>query len=253
MIDPDHDTTTEPLTIVNQMAPLDFFAYAAEALAANPPHATDFSILARLARIGLMPGRSFQPDRFSAEDAAAVEDGARAALADMIAAIPTIGTAANGWTPLSDITGVYGNEYFIRAVVTLAGLGANPREEAVYPVLVSDANGEPVVGERDYVLHFAPDELPPARAFWSLTMYDAEGFQIPNKLDRFALGDRDPLRFGPDGSLDLYISSSDPGPDLQSNWLPSGPGPLGATLRLYAPTAAVLEGHWHPPAVRRTR
>lgn len=250
-IDPNHDTTTDPLKVVNDMSPLDFFGYAAEVLTRNPAHLTDFSILARISHLGLVPGQPFDPSRFDSEQRGRLEAGATTALRDMVAGIPAIGSAANGWTNLSDTTGVYGNKYFVRAVVTLAGLGANPPEEAVYPLLVSDADGEPVVGERDYVLHFDRDQLPPVAAFWSLTMYDAEGFQVPNELNRFALGDRDPLRYNADGSLDLYLAHHNPGSERQPNWLPTQPGPLGATMRLYAPTDEVLEGRWHPPAVRK--
>ncbi|GGR63285.1 DUF1214 domain-containing protein [Streptomyces roseolus] len=87
--------------------------------------------------------------------------------------------------------GVYGNSYFKRAAVAAGGLGANPPEDALYPVLATDTDGNPATGENDYILHFDADALPPADAFWSITMYDAEGFQAANELDRFALGDRD--------------------------------------------------------------
>ena len=89
------------------------------------------------------------------------------------------------------------------------------------------------MAENKYVLHFDKDELPPVDAFWSLTMYDAEGFQAANPLNRFAIGDRDALKFNPDGSLDLYIQNENPGPDKESNWLPAPKsGQLGLTLRL---------------------
>ncbi len=250
-IDPGHDTDTEPLKVVNAMAPLDFFRYAATALKVNPPHLTDFSMIARIAHLGIVPGHDFDSSRFDAAEIKQIEDGATSALPDMIAAVPTIGSATNGWTNFSDTTGVYGNQYFVRAVVTVAGLGANPAEDAMYPLLVHDADGDPVVGDRDYVLHFDADELPPVGAFWSLTMYDGEGFQVPNELDRYSLGDRDPLTYNADGSLDLYLSPKKPGPGRETNWLPMAPGPSGAMLRLYAPAPEVLDGRWHPPAVRR--
>lgn len=248
-IDPDHDTDTDPLAVVNQKDPLDFFAYAADTLTRVPPHLTDFSVLARIAQLGIVPGQPFDASAFTAEERGEISAGARAALEDMTAAIPTIGTAANGWTTFSDTTGVYGNKYFVRAVVTLAGLGANPVEDAIYPLLVTDADGQPVDGSNDYVLHFDADQLPPVAAFWSLTMYDVEGFQIPNELNRYAIGDRDPLTYNEDGSLDLYLSPRNPGADREANWLPSQPGPIGAMLRLYAPAAQVISGSWHPPAV----
>jgi len=250
-VDPDHDVTTEPLTTVNGMAALDFFAYAAELLTVNPPHLTDFSQLARIAKLGIRPGRPFDASRFTNDERRQIEAGRTDALADMTASLPTIGRSANGWTVMTEQIGVYGNAYFKRAVVTLVGLGANPPEDAVYPLLNADADGDAVTGDRDYVIHFAADALPPVSAFWSVTMYDAEGYQVANELDRFALGDRDALTYGADGSLTLYVQHANPGPERESNWLPAPLGPLGVTMRLYAPRAEVLDGRWVPPVVTR--
>lgn len=147
--------------------------------------------------------------------------------------------------------GTYGNNYFKRAVVAAGGLGANPPEDAVYPILAVDSDGDPLLGERDYLMHFDAGQLPPADAFWSITMYDGEGFQAANELNRFALGDRDPLRYGADGSLDLLLSHRDPGPDRRANWLPAPLGPLGVTMRLYSPRPEALDGRWTPPPVRK--
>ncbi len=105
---------------------------------------------------------------------------------------------------------------------------------------------------RSFILHFSKAELPPVDAFWSVTMYDAEGFPVANAINRFALGDRDPLRFNADGSLDLYIQHDDPGGDKAANWLPSpSTGTLGPTMRLYAPKAVVLDGSGAPPPLQR--
>jgi hypothetical protein len=122
--------------------------------------------------------------------------------------------------------GVYGNYYLKRAMVALVGLGANQPDDAIYPLNIKDADGKPVMGEYKYVLSFKKDEVPPVGAFWSLTMCDAEGFQVANPLNRFAIGDRDALKFNADGSLDLYVQHENPCPDKESNWLPgpaSGP------------------------------
>jgi hypothetical protein len=84
-------------------------------------------------------------------------------------------------------------------------------------------------------------------------MYDAEGYQVANPLNRFAIGDRDALQFNPDGSLDLYIQNENPGPGKEANWLPAPKsGGLGLTLRLYAPKPVVAEGRWNPPPVRQS-
>ncbi|CAN5489549.1 DUF1254 domain-containing protein [soil metagenome] len=251
VVDPEYDIKTEPLKTVNAMAALDYLRYAAELLAVNPPHASDFSQLARIALLGVEAGKPFDPNRFSAEQVAEIEAGKADALAAMLASLPTLGASVNGWTVMTDNIGVYGNSYFKRAVVTLIGLGANPPEDAVYPLLNVDADGDPTTGDHDYVIHFDADNLPPAYAFWSVTMYDAEGFQVANELDRFAIGDRDALTYNADGSLDLYVQHANPGPDRVANWLPAPPGPLGVTMRLYAPHQSVLDGTWAPPRVHK--
>lgn len=250
-VDPTYDVKTEPLKTVNGMAALDYFAYAAELLSVNPPHPSDFSQLARIALLGIEPGKPFDASRLSADERTAIEAGRADALAAMVGSVSTLGASVNGWTVLTDNIGVYGNSYFKRAVVTLVGLGANPPEDAVYPLLTADADGDPMTGEHDYVIHFDADALPPAYAFWSVTMYDAAGFQVANELNRFAIGDRDPLNYNGDGSLDLYIQHTNPGPEIEANWLPAPHGPLGVTMRLYAPKPEVLDGRWHPPSVRK--
>lgn len=251
VIDESADTTTEPLRLVDAMSAAEFFTLAARTMAVNPPHRSDFSQVARMSLLGVAPGVDFDAGRFDAAELAEIEAGAKAAQAALHAGVARLAAPVNGWTMLTDTMGVYGNEYFRRAVITLVGLGANPAQDAVYPLLVADADGKPTVGDHDYVIHFDADQLPPAQAFWSITMYDAEGFQAPNELDRFAIGDRDPLVFNPDGSLDIYMQHGDPGPDRRANWLPAPTGPVGITMRLYAPAPAVLDGTWHPPAVRR--
>jgi hypothetical protein len=247
-IDPNVDTKTEPLRQVNQMPAPKFFEYAAELMKENPPHLTDWSIVARMKRIGLEPGKSFN----SKVSADVLTQGAAAGLKLMHDKIPTIARVTNGWGMNTDTVGVYGNYYLKRAIIALAGLGANQVEDAIYPLNLADADGKPVVAENNYVLHFNKDEIPPVGAFWSLTMYDAEGFQVANPINRFAIGDRDALKFNSDGSLDLYIQHQNPGPDKESNWLPAPKsGPLGLTLRLYAPKPQVADGRWNPPAIKK--
>ncbi|BBX07236.1 DUF1254 domain-containing protein [Mycolicibacterium aichiense] len=246
-----YDVTTEPLRTVNGMAALDYLSYAADLLRVNPPHSTDFSILARLSGLGIEAGTPFDAQRFSPEQRTEIEAGAQDALAAITSSAPTLGNIVDGWMTLSEGMGVYGNAYLRRAVVTLVGLGANPPEDAVYPMLVTDADGQPLTGENDYVIHFDAGKLPPVDAFWSVTMYDAEGYQVANEIDRFAIGDRDALQYNADGSLDLYLQHSNPGPEKAANWLPAPLGTLGVTMRLYAPRREAISGAWHPPAVRK--
>jgi hypothetical protein len=248
-IDPSVDTRTEPLRLVNQIEASEYFNYGADLMKANPPHATDWSIIARMQRIGLEPDKSFDATKVSAD---ALAQGAAAGLKLMREKAPTIARVSNGWQMNTDTMGVYGNYYLKRAIVAMVGLGANQVEDAIYPLNISDADGRPVMAENNYVQHFNKDELPPVGAFWSLTLYDAEGFQVANTLNRFAIGDRDPLKFNADGSLDLYIQNQSPGPDKEANWLPAPKsGRLGLTMRLYAPKSQVAEGRWNPPPVTR--
>jgi hypothetical protein len=248
-IDRSVDTTIEPLKRINEMRALEYFTYGAELMKENRPHITDWSIIARIRCIGLEPGQSFDSSKISANG---LTLAANAGLKLMHDKVPTLGRVTNGWEMSTDTMGVYGDYYLKRAIVAMVGLGANQPEDAIYPLNVSDAAGKPVMAENNYILHFAKDELPPIGAFWSLTMYDAEGFQIPNPINRFAIGDRDALKFNVDGSLDLYIQNQSPGRDKESNWLPAPKsGELGLTMRLYAPKPQALDGSWNPPAVKR--
>jgi hypothetical protein len=250
-IDPSVDTKTEPLRQVHGMPAPEYFQYGAELMKQNPPHVTDWSILARMKRIGFEPGKSFKASKISNE---ALTQAAVAGLKRMRDKAPTLARVANGWQMNTDTMGVYGNFYLKRAIVALVGLGANQVEDAIYPLNQTDAEGKPVTAENKYVLHFSKDELPPADAFWSLTLYDGEGFQVANRLNRFAIGDRNPLKFNADGSLDLYVQNASPGPEKETNWLPAPEsGPLGLTLRLYAPKPQVADGRWNPPPLRRLK
>jgi hypothetical protein len=251
VVDAGCDISTEPPQTVNSMSAVDFFSYAANLLTTNPPHGSDFDQLARIANLGIAAGRAFDADGFSAEQRAEIDAGYAAAQHDMRPALPTLGASVNGWITFTETMGVYGNYYFKRAVVALIGLGSNPPEDAVYPLLITDADGNATTGDNHYTIHFDADKLPPVSAFWSVTMYDADGFQVANELDRFAIGDRDPLTYNADGSLDLYLQHTKPGPQHEPNWLPAPLAPFGLTMRLYAPKREVITGQWHPPPVHR--
>lgn len=250
--DPTVDMKTPPLNQVNDMPVGKYFAYGAQLMKLHPPHLTDWSTIARLKRIGIVAGENFDFNSFSPAVQAAFKRAAADALKLMTDTVPTLARVVNGWQMLTDTMGVYGNNYLNRAIIAMIGLGANQCEDAIYPLNVADADGRPVDAADNYIMHFNKDEIPPAEAFWSLTMYDAEGFQVANELDRFAIGDRSNLQYNPDGSLDLYLQHVNPGKALESNWLPTpAKGVLGLTMRLYAPRAVVRNGQWAPPAIKK--
>lgn len=251
-IDPGVDMKTDPKSQVDTMKAADYFKYAAELLKVNAPQVTDWSTIARLKRIGIEPGKSFDMAALDPALQAAFETAPAEALKAMADKTPTLARIVNGWQMNTDTMGVYGDYYLKRAIVAQFGLGANQPEDAVYPLLVADADGKPTTGNNNYVIHFTKDDIPPVNAFWSLTMYDSDGFQVANPINRFAIGDRDALKKGDDGSIDIYFQHDDPGGDKTANWLPSpASGPISIAMRLYAPKAEALDGRWNPPAVQR--
>ena len=251
-IDPTIDMKTPPKTQVDTMPADTFFAYAAELLKVNPAHITDQPIIAQLKKIGLEPGKSF--DLTKADPAirhalaSAPEDGQSL----MAWKVPTIARVANGWSMNTDTMGVYGNYYLKRAIVAQLGLGANLPEDAIYPLNLADQTDKPLDGTNKYTLHFEKGDTPPADAFWSITLYDPEGFQVANALNRFAVSSWMPFKYNTDGSLDLYFQNENPGKDKEANWLPAPKGDFNLTMRLYAPRSEALTGKWNPPPVRRT-
>lgn len=250
-IDPAVDMKTPPKIQVDTMSAADYFAYAAELLKVHPAHGTDQPLLAQIKRIGIEPGKSFSMDALDPEIKAALETAPKDAQALMAWKVPTLARVVNGWSMNTDTMGVYGNYYLKRAIVAQVGLGANLPEDAIYPLNIGDTNGKSLDGAHKYVLHFAKDEVPPVNAFWSITLYDPEGFQVGNELNRFAVSSWMPFKNNADGSLDIYFQNENPGKDLEANWLPAPKGPFNLTMRLYGPKSEALNGKWNPPAVKQ--
>lgn len=250
-IDPSVDMKTPPKQQVDTMSAAEYFALAAELLKLHPPQITDQPIIARMKQIGIEPGKSFA----FAELDPAIQNAIEGAPADaqklMQWKVASLARVANGWSMNTDTMGVYGNYYLKRAIIAQAGLGANLPEDAIYPLNLGDEDGKPLDGVNGYTLHFDKAALPPVNAFWSVTLYDTEGFQVANALNRFAVSSWMPFRTNADGSLDLYFQNESPGADKEANWLPAPKGPFNLTMRLYAPKPEVLDGRWTPPPVRK--
>jgi hypothetical protein len=236
---------------VERMDAAGFFALFAELMKENPPHPADYPMLARLKRLGIEPGRPFSLAAAPPEARHALQAAPAEALKQIKAAMATAGTQANGWRTSLAGVGTYGVDYLQRAAVAYAGLGANVPDDAVYPTAFTDGEGQPLTSDKRYVVHFGKDQLPPVRAFWSLTLYNDKQRFAANPINRYAVGDRDKLSFNDDGSLDLYVQRESPGVDKEPNWLPApASGPFTLTLRLYWPQPEVLKGSWVPPPVR---
>jgi hypothetical protein len=252
-VDPSIDMKTAVRDQVNALDAEAYFKLMAELMKNNPPAAADAPFVAKMSRIGIVPGQDFDIAKLDPATAAALQKVPDLAQAKIKAAVATAGTVVNGWNIILK-TGVYGTDYLNRAVVTAVGLGANRPEDAVYPTSMAGVDGKSYDGANKYVLHFDKGELPPVRGFWSLTMYDAQFFFVDNPLNRYTLSQRNKLKFNPDGSVDLYLQAANPGPDKESNWLPAPNGKFFLMLRLYWPNETdptILNGTWKPPAVRQ--
>jgi len=230
-----------------------YFAYAAELLTVNPPHLTDEPILAQMRRIGFVPGQRFDIEKLPPAVRKGLEAVPEAAQKLMDWKMPTLARVANRWSMNTDTMGVYGNCYLKRAIVTQLGLGANLPEDAIYPLNLGDESGRPLDGANKYTIHFDKDAAPPVNAFWSITLYDSEGFQVGNSLNRFAVSSWMPFKYNADGSLDLYFQNESPGKDKEGNWLPAPKGAFNLTMRLYAPKSEALTGKWNPPPITRAQ
>ncbi len=250
-INPDIDMKTPPKRQVDTMSAGNYFAYAAELLKLHPPHLTDQPMIARLKRIGFEPGKSFDLDKADPAVKAALESAPKDAQDLMAWKVPTLARVVDYWSMNTDTMGVYGNYYLKRAMVAQLGLGANVPEDAIYPLNLGDSEGKPLNGANKYLIHFDKGDTPPANAFWSITLYDSEGFQVANPLNRFAVSSWMPFKYNADGSLDLYFQNESPGADKEANWLPAPQGPFNLTMRLYAPKSEALTGKWNPPAVTK--
>jgi hypothetical protein len=251
-VDPQIDAKTAPVQQVDKLSAAAFFARLAALMKDNPPAQADRPMVEKLARIGVVPGKPFDPAKLDPAVAKGIEQGVKDARAKLYAAGRSLSGVkrVNGWAFPLDL-GRYGTDYRHRAVIALALLGANLPEDSVYPMTGVDADGKPLTGANRYVLRFPKGQLPPVKAFWSLTMYNGKRFFVANPLDRYAIGDRDKLTLNDDGSLTLYLQHESPGKDKESNWLPAPKDEFNLILRLFWPKQEVLDGTWKPPAVEQ--
>jgi hypothetical protein len=212
-------------------------------------------MVAKMAKIGIVPGQDFDISKADPTVAKALQDAPKAAQEKIMSQMQAGGSVnVNGWSYRTKGIGIYGTDYLQRAFITAIGLGANRPQDAIYPTSEVDADGKPYDGVNKYVMHFDKGQMPPADAFWSLTMYDAEYFFVANKLNRYTLSSRNKFKLNKDGSVDLYIQKDSPGKDKEANWLPAPEGKFVLMLRLYWPREnppSIIDGTWKPPEVKK--
>ena len=245
----------EPPTFDVLKTSLDFFKILNFSLKFCPIHPSEKELMARIARIGVGAGRTFDIGAFPAEIKTAIGQG-----------------IADAWAAFSDfkqkrfdtkevVSGdLYGtrdelmNNYFYRMVAFVLGNYGNSKQEAMYPMYTLDSDGKALVGANRYTLRFAPGQLPPVNAFWSLTMYGLpENLLVANPLNRYLINSPmlPQLKRDADGGLTLLVQNQSPGKERESNWLPAPKGPFLMALRLYWPKEEATEGRWTEPKVVR--
>lgn len=242
----------KPMGIVDSMAPEVFFNQLNSLMAEQLPLADDKNELEKFAHLHIAPGEHFNLSDLNVIQRWAVKFSIKATKDKIRSIVQEKNPNENGWSHMLNI-GKYGTNYPLRSVISRFGLGALEPIEASYPNSDVDADGEVYDGSMyRYVMNFPADKLPPVSAFWSLTLYDQEGFMSPNNIDRYSIGDRSNLKFNSDGSLTLYIQHEPPVQGT-NNWLPTPNGPFNLLMRLYLVDESYLSGEWNIPAITKVQ
>ena len=245
----------KPLSVEEERSSLEFFNVLNFILQLCPTHPSETELMARFAKIGVGAGLDFDAAGLKPEIRKAIEDGR----ADAWAAYDSIEhQMATGQRTSGDLFGTreyLNNNYLYRMTASVDGIYGNSRDEAIYPAYVIDSDGQPLdASAYRYEMYFAPGQLPPVNAFWSITMYDAKKrLLVDNALDRYLINsamlqslDRDK-----DGGMTVYLQYASPGPSKQSNWLPAPNGPFFVAMRLYWPKPEAFDGTWKRPVLKK--
>jgi hypothetical protein len=251
-VDSSIDMRTPVRDQVNRLEAIAYFTLLSKLLKANPPSEPDSTALARFAKIGLVPGKDFDATKLKADFVKRIPGIAQDRIMLQYKVNKDL-KDINGWA-FTTKTGLYGTDYLMRALITAIGLGANRPQDAVYPVSQKDADGNAYDGANRYVIHFDKGQAPPAKGFWSITMYDSNYFFVANPLNRYSISVRQNPKYNADGSLDLYFAKDSPGTDKESNWLPAPAGKFILMMRMYWPDEndpSIIDGTWTIPGVKQ--
>ena len=242
-----------PLTPATTKTSPEFFNVLNFVLQFCPTHPSEKELMTRFAKIGVGAGRNFDASHLAPEMKTAIEQG----MTDAWAAFAGVkGQFDRKEVTSGDVFGTRAylkNNYLYRMTAAVLGIFGNSKEEALYPMYAVDAAGQKLNGANRYTLHFAPGQLPPVHAFWSLTMYELPSqLLVANPLNRYLLNSPmlPQFQFDADGGLTLYVQNASPGNDKETNWLPAPPGPFFMALRLYWPKTEAFEGKWAAPPAK---
>ncbi|GAA2398233.1 DUF1254 domain-containing protein [Mycolicibacterium llatzerense] len=240
-----------PLSAQDERTSPKFFEILNFAMKFAPAQPAEEVMRQRFATIGIGPDGTFQADQLTPENRKAVEDG----MADAWAAFNTFKkdkfdtdevTSAQLFGTATDLKG----NYLYRMAGAVLGIYGNTAAEAIYPGAANDSTGAPLIGANNYTLRFAPGQLPPVNAFWSVTMYELpQSLLVPNPINRYLINSAmlPTLIKDPDGGITLNLQNKSPGPAREANWLPAPAGPFVIAIRLYWPKPEALDGTWKAP------
>lgn len=243
----------KPLTPEAQRTSADFFNILNFILQFCPTDPSEAELMARFARIGIGAGRHFDTAQLSPEMKTAIEQGMADAWAEFAAFKKT--KFDTGQVTFGDVFGTrqyLKNNFLYRFAAGAIGLYGNSKQEAMYPYYAIDSEGQLLTGSKRYTLRFAPGQLPPVNAFWSVTMYESPRSQLyANPLNRYLINSSmlPQLKRDPDGGLTLAIQNESPGKEREANWLPAPKGPFVMAMRLYWPKSEAVDGKWTAPSV----
>jgi hypothetical protein len=249
--------------IDKELVKTNFFEYLDLMLQFAPAGPEEEGIRAKLASIGIGPGKKFAFKDLSLEHKAAIGLGMKEGDKKVDEAVAQIGKKINGWAvgAAQGDRAYYNGNWGLRSAAARAGIYGNDAVEAMYPLTKTLADGTELDGSKHtYTLNFAKDQFPPVNAFWSVTMYDGKTqLLIKNPINRYLINSPmlPGMKKNSDGSLTLYLQKDSPGKDKESNWLPAPDGPIYLVMRLYWPKTeppSILppgEGTWQPPAIEK--
>jgi hypothetical protein len=246
------DTRMPALERIRNMDAGEYFGRLARLLKDNPPLPADDPMVDTLNYLGIEPGKDFDISGVDSSSARALQRamGTFSILEKAVHVMPT----QDGWAVMPDDIGDYGTDYINRAGIAFVGLGAVQPIDVSYPVAFNDSEDDTFDGASRYVLHFEKDQLPPTNVTWSVSIYDPDGFYVPNAINRYNLAAWMPLKYNANGSLDIYIQAESPGLDKESNWLPApASGTFNLVTRIFWPDKTVLDGSWAMPGVKKVQ
>lgn len=235
-----------PVDKVLSMDPITFFNKANELMVKNSPAAADKEMLEKIAVVNIGPGMEFDISVLTGDVAENWKTMLTEIQLKLIKEGQKFSKKLGQWDYFGEPIGDFNTEYAYRALVALAGLGANTVEVALYPKIEQDADGNTLTGEKSYILHFESYPQVLEGGFWSVTAYGDDDFLIDNPIDRYCINDRSDLKVNDDGSVDVILSKD--APEDTTNWLPVDNGGFHLYMRIYTPDMDALET-WTAPTI----